>query len=447
MKDVRLFWRNISLTGKITSLMVLLVLVSTLTLTAMSIQRERSNFRSELESQSDLMLYAVALNMRDSLYFLEMDELRSVADAIVGNENVESFVIYASDGSVLIKADLEAKMQFSQESDRLGSDLVTLESHVTYREWQTDQLISGRSVSLGNQVIGAVALGLSTKALDEKILAITRQGILLAMLTMLVGVGISILVVRQITTPLSELNYVAGEMTRGNTSIRANPQGRDEVGKVGEAFNQMAMSVQERETALREFAAELEMTIAERTAKLRQQAAMLEKMAVSDPLTRVFNRRHFFELAETEMERARRYNHPLGVILFDADYFKSINDTYGHPFGDLTLITIARTCEENIRNVDIFARYGGEEFILLMPQTDCESAKATAERLRKTIENTPHEHEGKTAFVTISIGVACYNPDTPMDFLDLVEQADQALYRSKQGGRNRVTLWQEKDEL
>lgn len=441
MQSVKQRWRDISLGAKIIGLMSLLVLIGTLTLTALSVQRERSNFQRELEQQSELVMDVIVLSVKDPLYYQQLDELRFIASEVTANPNVTLLVFYDQQGRVLIDA-LNPGLAFSQKVDPLGERLIQKKETSGFREWQGSQLVVGRTVWLGSNIIGAVALGLSTEPLDQKILAITRQNLWLALVAMLIGGTFSVIVVRQITNPLTELTRVALEMTHGNTSIRANSLGRDEVGQVAEAFNKMAASIQEREKSLRNFAAELEITVAERTAKLRQQAAQLEKLAISDPLTRIFNRRHFFELAEVEMERAIRYRHPLSLILFDADHFKSINDTYGHPFGDQILISLVHLCEQNIRTVDIFARYGGEEFILLMPQTDCEAAQKTAERLRSVVESSPQTHIGKTTHLTISVGLACWQPEQKINLAELVQQADEALYISKQTGRNRVTRYQ-----
>ncbi len=431
-------WRDLSLGAKIISLMGLLVLVGTLWLTALSIQRERSNFQRELEQQSELVMDVIALSVKDPLYYQQIDELRFITDEVVANPDVTFLVFYDKNGKVLIDG-VNTQNFSSQLVDPLGRQLVALEMGFVFREWQPGQLLVGRPIRLGGQVIGAVAFGLSTEPLDQKIMEITRQNMWLVFAAMLIGASFSVIVARQITNPLRELTRVAIEMTHGNTSIRAQPLGRDEVGRVAAAFNQMAVSIQEREKSLRDFAAQLELKVAERTAKLRQQAAQLEKMAISDPLTRIFNRRHFFELAEVEVERADRYKHPLSILLFDADYFKAINDTFGHPFGDQILISLVRLVEQNIRTVDVLARYGGEEFILLMPQTDFPAALIIAERLRAVVEQSTQAHDGKPTRLTISIGVASKSPNQHISLSELVERADRALYLSKQNGRNRVT--------
>jgi diguanylate cyclase (GGDEF)-like protein len=246
----------------------------------------------------------------------------------------------------------------------------------------------------------------------------------------------------QITIPLSELAQGAEQMSKGNLTIRVTSESGDEIGQLARVFNLMLAAIQEREKELRDLAAGLERTVDERTATLRQQTILLEKMAITDPLTKIFNRRHFFTLAQTEMEKAVRYKHPLAIILIDADYFKRINDTHGHPFGDQILINLANMIQMNIRSMDIFARYGGEEFVLLMPEIRGQAAFSTAERLRKIVAETPQAHDGQKVKLSISLGIAGWDGNAETDITALVARADQALYESKHKGRNTTTLWE-----
>ncbi len=180
--------------------------------------------------------------------------------------------------------------------------------------------------------------------------------------------------------------------------------------------------------------------------KLQENQEKLRQMAITDYLTGIFNRRHFFELAETELERARRYQHPFSIILFDIDRFKRVNDTYGHAAGDQVLCTITAQCRENLRENDIFARYGGEEFVILLPETSLERAKKMAERTRENIANFAIEIGDASISITISFGVASLaNGTLALD--ELLARADKALYASKEAGRNCVTAWpSEEDE-
>jgi diguanylate cyclase (GGDEF)-like protein len=145
-----------------------------------------------------------------------------------------------------------------------------------------------------------------------------------------------------------------------------------------------------------------------------------------------------FQIGEFEFQRARRINRPFSAMIFDIDHFKKINDEYGHAAGDQTLRGLAERCRMSSRAVDVIGRYGGEEFVVLLPETNLESARLVAERLRQTIMKNPFETNAGPLEVTISIGVA---ESSKLDTLKtLVERADIALYEAKHAGRNRVMI-------
>jgi diguanylate cyclase (GGDEF) domain len=164
------------------------------------------------------------------------------------------------------------------------------------------------------------------------------------------------------------------------------------------------------------------------------------RLAQTDSLTGLYNHKHFFELAKKEISRALRYQHPLTVLMVDIDYFKDINDTYGHSAGDQVLISIANLCRKIFRNIDILARYGGEEFAILLPETPVETALEVAERLRHTVENLSVSYHRRQFSVTISVGLTSLRDDCS-SIARLIDRADTALYHSKSEGRNRITLW------
>ena len=171
--------------------------------------------------------------------------------------------------------------------------------------------------------------------------------------------------------------------------------------------------------------------------RLKQIQADLEKLATQDSLTHVYNRRHFYTLAEVEVHRSLRSQLPFSVILVDIDYFKSVNDKYGHKAGDEALIHFTNTCKQNLRKVDIFARFGGEEFVILLPEAGLNQAKETAERIRKIVENTILNIDEQQFKITASFGVSTFMNNS--DTLELLlQKADKALYTAKSQGRNRV---------
>ncbi len=166
-------------------------------------------------------------------------------------------------------------------------------------------------------------------------------------------------------------------------------------------------------------------------------------LAVTDPLTRLYNRRYFFNLARVELERARRYEHELSIIIMDIDYFKRVNDSYGHLAGDEVLVSMTDCIRETLRQFDMAARYGGEEFVILLPETELAAAAVTAERLRKAIDEMRVQFNGDKISITVSVGVSSYMGQTEIDVSKLLDQADQALYTAKAKGRNCVVTWPE----
>jgi diguanylate cyclase (GGDEF)-like protein len=163
----------------------------------------------------------------------------------------------------------------------------------------------------------------------------------------------------------------------------------------------------------------------------------VQKQAITDPLTGIYNRRGFFELGRREVERAHRFGRPLTALMIDIDLFKQVNDTQGHLTGDQVLAGVGSLIEHELRQVDLPGRYGGDEFIALLPETDLNNAFQAAERLRKSITQGVYLTDNEPVHVTASIGLA--ELEQPGDTLEsLIERADQALYVAKQSGRNRT---------
>lgn len=165
--------------------------------------------------------------------------------------------------------------------------------------------------------------------------------------------------------------------------------------------------------------------------------AEVRQLAVSDPLTGQYNRRAFFDLGRREIERFQRFNHPLSAVMIDLDNFKQVNDVHGHAVGDQILRMIAERARNSIRETDIFGRYGGDEFTLLLPDTDLFSAQHIANRIREAVNSISLVSEHGIVKVTISVGVA-QAQKAHHTLEDLLSGADQALYRAKANGRNRV---------
>ena len=173
--------------------------------------------------------------------------------------------------------------------------------------------------------------------------------------------------------------------------------------------------------------------------ELQKALKQVQRLAITDPLTGLFNQRHFTTVAEAEVQRTCRYERPLSAIMLDIDHFKRVNDTYGHTIGDHLLQEVAESCRRELRNVDLVGRYGGDEFAILLPESDLAVARRVAERLRMAIARRKlHTAKGQ-ATVTVSLGIAAVDcEDTALE--TLLSRADKALYVAKRKGRNQVRM-------
>ena len=191
---------------------------------------------------------------------------------------------------------------------------------------------------------------------------------------------------------------------------------------------------------------DLEAAVAARTAELQAANARLEELTRQDSLTGLLNRRAMSEKIEELHATASRYGNVYAVIILDIDHFKLYNDTQGHPAGDEAIRNISSTLRDAIRAADSVYRYGGEEFLILLPETDAEGALLVTERVRSAVATRaiPHPASPTAAHVTVSLGctdVAAHETAETLTWEGVVERADHALYRAKQGGRNRAAVW------
>lgn len=252
----------------------------------------------------------------------------------------------------------------------------------------------------------------------------------------IVGVAIHVTVTRRIV----HVTRVAESMRTGDLEARITLTSRDEIDNLAGTLNEMAGrlhnlignledNVQVRTMELAAAKEELE----EAVRSLDEKNQALEILSRTDKLTSLANRRRLEEVLHMESLRARRYGKSFSVIMFDIDHFKLINDSFGHQIGDMVLIELARKLGRGARETDIVGRWGGEEFLLVCPETPREVAMGMAERLRRSFDEEELPHVGR---VTASFGVGVFQPDDDLDHL--LRRVDQALYRAKSNGRNRV---------
>ncbi|KPK62143.1 MAG: hypothetical protein AMK73_06705, partial [Planctomycetes bacterium SM23_32] len=174
--------------------------------------------------------------------------------------------------------------------------------------------------------------------------------------------------------------------------------------------------------------------------ELEDQREALEIAATTDSTTGAYASGAVFEVLETEIAYGRRYGYAVSVLLMDVDHFKSLNDSYGHAFGDLVLRDFCDRCREAVRATDYLVRYGGDEFVVILPQTDLKGAKAVGERIIASVRGKPFGRHGVP--VTVSVGVAAALPQEDVSGGDLLKRADEALYEVKRAGRDGLACYE-----
>ncbi len=257
-------------------------------------------------------------------------------------------------------------------------------------------------------------------------------------LTLMICVVVSYMLRRDLENPMRQIAQFVASLSPENLTAplvleRKNHRGKDEIDLVVEGFRVLQQDIDRH-------IGNLDHLVQQRTAEVEQAMESIRRLSQIDTLTGCYNRRYFNEQFSRELERTTRYNRPLSLLFCDIDHFKLINDTYGHLGGDEVLKAVAGVFLADLRGgVDWVARYGGEEFVIVLPECNLEEAAATAERLRCKIADglavPVAEHSLR---VTVSLGVAQY--EFGLSAAQLLEAADQELYKAKAAGRNRVSV-------
>lgn len=396
-------------------------------------QQERVQ-RDEFQKTNEDAIELLALSIAPAVDADRHDRVQAVLD------NISNFQDRFEGVERLDVVNREKRMVASLDPTKFNEPVVdeTVLSHFDDVHptawWNGDSLELVVPVRLKHP-LGIIRVRLDQKGLTE---TIERQqtSALRASAIMLCLIALVLLVVhrRLVGERLSGLAKAAAALGEGKLDVRAEVQGKDEIAELGESFNAMARAIQL-------YTDDLEHIIDERTDELQQANKRLEQLATTDQLTGVWNRRYFDDAARRALEVARRNERPLCIALVDTDKFKSINDTWGHPVGDEVLKAVAKVLKDNSRDADLVARVGGEEFAILMPEVGLGLAGEATERLRAALEEEVCNRVTIIGDrkVTASFGVAAFErADDRLE--DLLSAADEAMYKSKSEGRNRVTL-------
>lgn len=296
-----------------------------------------------------------------------------------------------------------------------------------------DDMIGSVGVSdAGPAALGYVVFDVSLQRLNDVRNNMLFSGAGVILLAILVSLILMARLARSVIRPLSRIIEGIEAMGKGELDRRIENVPGEVFEPLARVINQMADGVQMTQN-------ELQRRIEFATRALQLAKTLAEQEARVDPLTGLYNRRAFMERASDELLRARRYNTSLALAMIDLDHFKLINDRFGHAVGDQVLVAFAETLEKSMRAVDIVARVGGEEFVLLMTETRIDEAIQVAERLRLEIAAASLPVGNERLHWTASLGVAFLDADD-ISVSSALVRADQALYRAKEAGRNRVEV-------
>lgn len=279
-------------------------------------------------------------------------------------------------------------------------------------------------------IVGYLRFGSDITGTTHQLKQVASRMSQIGMGLMLLAIPVSLLVTRHVVRPLNKLTDTARAIASGSVDARAEIMSNDEIGELARSFNTMADRITESRLELLELNAALEQRVQQRTREL-------EELAARDPLTNLYNRRHFGEVIAREFATAERYDADLTCLMFDLDHFKEINDLYGHRAGDEIITLFAQALHAELRESDVPARFGGDEFIVLLPRTSSSSAALLVERICDRFQETVHAKLPEVP-TSVSIGVASLRTTRATSAEALIHEADLALYAAKEGGRNRL---------
>jgi diguanylate cyclase (GGDEF)-like protein len=315
-------------------------------------------------------------------------------------------------------------------------------------------LLFNESIALEGVEVGRLEISLGV---DKVFAAIkeerAHQTFREALIILLVGLGeffaLSFIILRPVTIITRSLKNSVDES--GEIVGHIDIESRDEFGELAQQFNQLSDDLNDANRRLKgeisladEKLLKANQTLLKQSLELKVKNKELQTLSLTDPLTGLYNRRQFENIFDSEMSLTQRYGEDLSLMVLDIDHFKQINDTHGHSAGDIVLKEIAVILQKRVRRSDVLCRIGGEEFVLLGKHMSVADAHKVAEKLRVAIENHMFDLGDKQLAVTVSIGLSTVSANVMADGTDeFFDQADTALYYSKEHGRNRVTHYQD----
>jgi diguanylate cyclase (GGDEF)-like protein len=359
------------------------------------------------------------------------------------NENISYIDVMDINGRIIIRS--QDSLPLNSTSSLQDNTTISISEGVFNNH---PILVVKKPLYLGTEPWGVVTIYFTQAELEKKVSNYSMQmnkKINLSLYKSAVSMGIFFLLflpiaysmALHISNPIVNLTKRAEELSKGNftpKSILAEKR-QDELGTLERTFNTMSENLQNSYKKLADYNTQLEEMVLSRTLELEEKNIELEKLSITDRLTQLHNRVKLEEVFTEQIQIASRYNTPFSLLLCDVDFFKSVNDNFGHLIGDQVLIEIADILNSTIRDTDIVGRWGGEEFLVICRETDKENALLLAQRLREAVESHTYITNQPQ---TISIGISSFtSKDSEVTMLG---RADSALYAAKNSGRNCIVF-------
>lgn len=411
-------------------LIVLLGLSAALALLISSVITIYSTYLSESRSSLRVLHQltdVISENMRAALAFHDAESARTLLAALRADPHVRFAVVNDEAGQPLaeyragsLPVPVEPMLARVQARIRQSAEVLRQEDGFV-EGIDDDSMLVLRPVFFEGKPIGLLAVVSDTRLMWSKIRELVLLQAATSVVTLLLLLFLSVKLQSVFTHPIMSLIRAMREVARTkNYRVALESDRRDEFRDLHEGFNAMLADIRERDE-------------------------QLSRLATTDALTGLANRRHAMDVLQTMAVRARRKAEPVGVIMLDIDAFKKVNDLHGHPAGDLVLQAVAQVLQASAREYDLVARLGGEEFLVVCDSGTLEVTTAVAERIRAGVEACPIEYDpGAVLHVTVSLGVCAAVPPPAAGGVEkMIRAADKALYRAKEAGRNRYVVAQE----
>ena len=409
---------------------VLLVLVAVL-LTALSIsgwlalEKEKVSFTEEINQRGTDISRFVSKSLGFSVIGYDYHTIQLLLDEIALSDDVEYAKVTSKKGNVMAES---------------GPMTEPKPDHI---------VLFLQDIDINNETVGKLELGLSTEKTlarieSQKFLLLTREALIIFLIAIGEFIALSFLIIRPVSIIRNSLDNNVDENGQITGDIPLTSQ--DEFGQLADQFNHLRSQLNNANLALHSKIEVADRELIKTNKQLVQQSEELKKinkefkkLSITDPLTGLYNRRHFEDLMATEIAMSVRYGDTNSLLIFDIDHFKRVNDDYGHQGGDIVLRDFSDLLKKCIRKTDILCRIGGEEFVAFCKRSNNESAKDIADKIRQAVAQEQFDLGEHKIYITTSIGIATFPTKNKNSNNDLYKNADVALYYSKRNGRNLAT--------